>query len=186
MTDLLLAAVLLVGAFSGWRSGALKQIAGIGSFFVGLLVGLWGMDEVGAMLAASLNLSARAAPLAGFVVLFIGVQLVIAALVRALEAVLDAVKIGALNRLAGAALGVLRTALVASAVLVPLRFIGVPSEDARRASILYEPVARTMPWVWSVADERVPPLADRFRRAIDTARSDSLDRQRIRPDSRLP
>ncbi len=162
MTDLLLAAVLVSGAVSGWRSGALRQIAGLGSFLVALLVGLWGMDEVGALLAASLGLSARAAPLAGFAVVFLGVQLAIAALVRALEALLDTAKIGAVNRLAGAGLGTLRTALVASAVLVPLRFVNVPPVESRETSLLYGPVSEAMPWAWSVAGDRVPPLASRF------------------------
>ena len=103
-------------------------------------------------------------------------QIAIAALVRALEAMLDAVKIGALNRVAGALLGALRSALVASAVLVPLRFVGVPPEEARAASTLYEPVAGAMPWAWSVAGDQVPPLASRFRRAVDAARADSSAR----------
>ncbi len=183
MTDLLIAAVVLAGAVSGWRSGALRQVAGVAAFLVALLVGLWGMDEVGAMLASSLNLSSRAAPLAGFVVLFIGVQIAIAAVVRALEGALDAARIGAVNRAAGAALGALRTALVISAVLVPLKFVGVPSPEARASSVLYEPVSRVMPGAWSVAGEHVPPLAARFRRAVDAARADSVNRAADEPDA---
>lgn len=177
MTDLLLAAVIVAGAVSGWRSGALRQIAGLGGFLVALLVGLWGMDEVGELLQASIGLSARALPLAGFVVVFVGVQLAIAALVRALEALLDTAKIGVLNRLAGAGLGTLRSALVASAVLVPLRFVDVPPAESRESSILYGPVSEAMPWAWSVAGDHVPPLASRFRRAVDAARADSAARE---------
>ncbi len=182
MTDLLIAAVVLAGAVSGWRSGALRQIAGVAAFLGALLVGLWLMDEVGAMLAASLDLSARVAPLAGFIVLFIGVQVAVAAVVRMVEGALDAAKIGVVNRAGGAVIGALRSALVVSAVLVPLRFANVPSAEARAASVLYEPVSRVLPMSRAVAGERLPPFVARFRRALDAARADSVSRARETPE----
>lgn len=176
--DLILLVLLTAGAWSGWRSGALRQVAGAVGFLIALGLAIKTMQPVGALVGASLGVSPRVAPLAGFVVVFVGVQVSIFALVRVLEGVAKATKLTPVNRLGGGALGALRTALVISAVLVPLRFVNVPKPETRDGSVLYAPVSAALPRFWNAVRGQAPTLADRFRGAIgaasDSTATDSL------------
>ncbi|HYE58059.1 MAG TPA: CvpA family protein [Rhodothermales bacterium] len=170
----LIVLVLLAGGFlSGWRTGAIRQVAGVVGFLVALWLAVRTMQPVGAMLEPSLGVSPRVAPLAGFVIVFVGVQVAIFAVARALEGVAKATKLTPVNRAGGGALGALRTALVVSAVLVPLRFVGVPRAETRERSVLYTPVSEVMPRFWNAMRGQAPTLSDRFRNAIGRAAADS-------------
>jgi membrane protein required for colicin V production len=170
----LIVLVLLAGGFlSGWRSGAIRQVAGVVGFLLALWLAVRTMQPVGALLQPSRGVSPRVAPLAGFVVVFVAVQVAIFAAVRALEAATKATKLTPVNRLGGGALGALRTALVVSAVLVPLRFVGVPGAETRERSVLYTPVSEAMPRFWNALRGHAPTLSERFGRAIGQATSDS-------------
>jgi len=66
-------------------------------------------------------------------------------------------------------------------VLVPLRFVGVPKAETRAGSLLYSPIAASMPRLWNATRGHAPTLADRFRTAIGSAASDTTG-----ADSRTP
>ena len=146
--DALAVAAFGGGLLQGLASGALRQIAAVVGFVLALVLAVHGMDEAGALLRASLGISERAAPLAGFVAVFFAVELVVFAVARAVEGVLGALKLGVVNRVFGGALGGLRGLLVLSALLVPLGYVGLPRAETREASRFYEPVVALLPWVW--------------------------------------
>ena len=172
--DLMIVVVAGGAMASGFSSGLIRQAAGIVGFLLALALAVRGMDGVGAMLAASLGFSARIAPLAGFALVFIAVQVAVSVVAGVAEKIAGALKLGIVNRAGGALVGGLRALLVLSAVFVPLRFVGVPRPETRAASPLYEPVAGMLPVAWRVAGAAgIPGLAERFRHAINTARTDS-------------
>ncbi len=177
--DVLVLVLLAGGFYSGWRSGAIRQVAGAVGFLLALGLAVRTMGPVGALVRASLGVSPRVAPLAGFVVVFVGVQVALFAAVRVLEGLTKATHTTVLNRLGGAALGALRTALVVSAVLVPLRFVNVPKAETRATSVLYTPVSASLPKLWNTVRGRAPALADRFRAVIGPA-ADSTDADSLR------
>lgn len=136
------------GVFKGVRSGAVQQLVGIGGFFLALILAAALMDEVGAMLVASFGISPRVSTLAGFGVLMIGTLLVLGIVSRTLDKLFESVRLGFVNRAVGGGIGMVRSLLVVSAVLVPLRVVNLPAEATREASPFYAPVAALLPWVW--------------------------------------
>ena len=185
--DLLILVAAGFGVFKGIRTGAVRQIVGFGGFFVALLLATALMDEVGAMLVASFSISPRISTLAGFGVVMIGALLVLGILTRVLEKTVDAVHLGVVNRGLGGAVGMVRSLLVVSAVLVPLRTIGVPRAEVREASPFYAPVAALLPFVWDHTGGLVDEgwrLRDRIDGLVDApAAPDSLSAP---PDARPP
>lgn len=154
------------GVFKGVRSGAVQQLVGIGGFALALILSAALMDEVGAMLVASFGISPRVSTLAGFGVLMIGTLLVLGILSRMLDKLFESAHLGFVNRGVGGGIGMIRSLLVVSAVLVPLRAINLPNEATRDASPFYAPVAALLPWVW----DRTGGLVDegwRLRDRID-------------------
>ena len=169
MLDLFLAALLGLGIWRGLNTGALLQIVGTLGWVVAFVLAAALMGPFGDAAAASLGVSGRVAPLLGFVVVF---GLVVAALTVAAHSVrklLKAVKLGALDSLAGATLGFLRAVFGLS---VFLRVTGVSilpggeplliSSETREASLLYSPVEAAAPVVWNAARAVFPGVQDRL------------------------
>ena len=169
MLDLVLAAVLGLGLWRGLTTGALLQVVGTLGWVVAFVLATAVMGPLGDAAAASLGVSGRVAPLLGFVVAFGAVVVGLTVAARTVRKALKAVKLGALDALAGAALGFLRAAFGLS---VFLRVTGVSplpggeplliSSETRDASILYTPVEAAAPVVWDTARALFPGAQERL------------------------
>ena len=163
--DATLAAVLALGLWRGVRTGALLQIVGSVGWVAAFVAATALMAPVGELVAASLGVSPRTAPVLGFVVVFGGVVAGLTAAAHVLRKTLEAVKLGALDTAAGGAFGALRAAFGLSVVLLATGFAPVPgggpllvSPEARAASVLYDPVEAIAPAVWDVARAVTPGM----------------------------
>lgn len=138
--DIILFLLLLVGAWKGWSSGFFRQLTSVVGFFLGLLIAWMFYDHVAEFLAPYTGTTAELACVLAFVLLWIGVPIVLSVIALLFTKVADCLALGWLNRLSGAALGVIKYALVLSALLnlcVALDFI---SKETRRASVLCGPL----------------------------------------------
>lgn len=163
--DGVLGLVLAVGVWRGLQSGGLRQLAQTAGWVVGFVAATALMKPVGDLVALSLGVSDRTGPVLGFVVVFGGVVLVLGAAAHVARKTLEAVKLGVLDRAAGGGLGGLRAAFGLSVVLLvtgfaPTRGAGpiLVSEDAREASVLYEPIQALAPDVWGIVRTATPGL----------------------------
>lgn len=147
-----------LGVWRGVQTGAAVQIAGIAGWLLGFAAAAaWG-ETVGAMTVSSLGLSPRTAPLVGAVVVFAGVAGGTFAIAHAVRTTLQAIKLGAVDALAGAGVGGLHAAVGLSLALAALSFapFGEPlllTDDACAASALCEPVRDVAPDLWRRVSE---------------------------------
>lgn len=163
--DVLLGLVLALGVWRGLRTGAAAQIVSsvgwVGAFIISTAL----MAPVGLLVAASLGVSERTAPVLGFVVLFGGVIAALTVAAHAISATLKAVKLGALDALAGAGAGGLRAAFGLSVLLMATSFAPLPggeplfvSVETREGSLLVDPVEAIAPEVWAAVRTVTPGL----------------------------
>lgn len=163
--DLGILAIVALGVWRGLRTGALSQLVGTVGLVVGLIAGVLLMDPVGAVVVNSLGLSERLAPVLGFVVtlaVVLGGAAVAAQLVRK---ALNLLKLGLVDRLAGAGVGGLRAALGLSVLLLVTGPVALPGgeplivgRETREQSVLYEPVQAIAPAAWSIFSYVLPGL----------------------------
>lgn len=168
--------LVLVGAgvTQGYASGLIRQIASIVGILVGVIFGLALMADVGLVVAQSLGLSPRVAPVIGFLLVFGVVQVAAFALARLVETVLGTFKLTILNQLSGGVLGAFKAAVLASSLLMPLAFVDLPSDSTRRASVLYDPIAGLMPATWNAVAAHLPRLQNvrqQFEEAAEALRT---------------
>ncbi len=163
--DLVLVGGLGLGVWRGLQTGAALQVASavgwLGAFVAAVAVG----PAVGDVAVASLGLSERTAPVVGAVVVFAAVAGGVWAVAHALRKTLRALRLGALDRAAGAGVGGLRTAFGLSLALGVLSFapFGEPlllSDATCEASILCRPVQAVAPAVWTAAHAVAPGLLE--------------------------
>lgn len=163
--DLVLGIVLAIGVWRGQRTGALAQIAGTVGWVAAFVVATALMEPVGVVVAASLGVSDRLAPVLGFVAIVAGVVGALAVAAHVLRKAAEAVKLGGVDRLAGGAVGGLRAAFGLSVLLLTTSYAPIPgggpilvSGEDREASVLYDPVEALAPEVWGAVRAVTPGL----------------------------
>lgn len=138
--DIILLLLLAVGAWKGWSSGLFRQFTSIVGFFLGLFVAWMFYDKVAVLLAPYTGTTAEVARVFAFVLLWIAVPLLLSLVALLFTKAAECLALGWLNRFGGAALGMLKYALVLSALLNLCSALDFVSNETRRASVLYAPL----------------------------------------------
>ncbi|PQJ33502.1 colicin V production CvpA [Salinibacter sp. 10B] len=156
--------VLAGGLVRGFMVGAVRQIASLLGLVLAFFLSVQLMHPVGTLIVSSLGLSASVAPIAGFIAIFVGVQLVFWAVSRLLEQILETLSLNLVNRAAGGALGGFKAALLLSVLFLVLSGLEMPSKKTRKESVLYSPVASALPETL----EATSPYLPAAKRASET------------------
>jgi uncharacterized membrane protein required for colicin V production len=149
LVDVLIALVVILGMVRGYQTGMFRQVGSIVGFLLGFYFAAGLMTGAGARLAELLNVSAEIGPVIGFIAVFVVVYALTLLVVHFAEAALSHLELTTLNQVTGSLFGGLFAALMASAVLVLLSYVDVPSQRTRNDSHLYGPTAGLAPVVWS-------------------------------------
>ncbi len=174
--------VLTGGLIRGFMVGAVRQVASLLGLVVAFFLSVQLMHPVGGLIVSSLGLSEAAGPIAGFIVIFVGVQLLFLALSRFLESVLETLSLSLVNRAAGGALGGFKAALLLSVLFLVLSGMEMPQEKTRQKSVLYSPVASALPKTLDAASPYLP-AAERASETFGTSIRPKIQSQIQRNDT---
>ena len=169
--DLMILLVLVGGMIHGFSTGLIKQVASLAGLVIAFIVSVQLMHPVGGAAADSLGISSEIAPLVGFVLVFLGVQLVVFALAKTVESLVGALHLTGINRLLGGALGAFKAALLASVLFLVLRYVELPSQELQQDSMLYPSVSVLLPGAWDYVSDVLPEvqrLSERFGEQVGT------------------
>lgn len=143
LLDLLLAIFLGVFIYLGWKRGVVREAAAL----VGVLVGIWAAVHFSRLIASLLGLTGEYSILIAFFIIFIGTLVLASLLGRTADRVIKAVKMNLPNKIAGAALGMLKALCICSVILNGIILIdkeeALISNKTRENSLLYSPVYNT-------------------------------------------
>ena len=147
--DIILLALIGLGAVLGFAKGALKQLAGLLGLVVGLLAAKALYATVAKEVFSRVTDNLTVAQVLSFVAIWVAVPLLFWLVAALLTRAMEAVSLGWVNRLLGAALGGLVHALVLSLLLCVVEVVDTEdvllSRAAKRQSVLYgrlEPLAK--------------------------------------------
>ncbi len=158
--DLVLGGLLLLSVFGAARNGITKELIRIASLVFGVVAALWGYGVLAQQLEPWIA-SGRVAAAVAFVLIFLGCLVAGGLLARVLSSVWSWTGLRWVDRLFGAAFGVLRGLLIASVVLLGL--------------IAFQPLADTSqvvanskiaPWVLHIAKTAASLAPKSFREAF--------------------
>lgn len=111
MIELLCLAVLLYGAFRGWKNGLVKEVISFVGFFLGFFIAYeyYKRAEVGVL---------------GFLLIWIGIPMVLGMIAWLVTKVIDKIiVVNTLNRLLGAAAGFLKYAFLIGCVILAIDYV---------------------------------------------------------------
>lgn len=143
LVDILVAAAILLAGLLGYRDGFFRKTFGILSFLVGVIVATTYMGGLGRRFTIWSGFSMEITSIVSFFIIFvliIALQNIVFKLIAGKDTSLKQP-----SRFGGALLGLFQGVIVASLILVSLRFFDLPDEPDRRDSILYRPVLNVAP-----------------------------------------
>ncbi len=141
--DIILALPLAIFIFLGWKRGVIREAATL----VGVLIGIWAAVHFSRLIATLLGLTGESAILIAFFIVFVGTMVLAFLLGRIAERVLKAVKLNLPNKIAGAALGMVKALCILSVVLNGIVLLDrdnkLITKESEEKSLLYTPVYTT-------------------------------------------
>ncbi|MBT3747876.1 MAG: CvpA family protein [Bacteroidetes bacterium] len=146
--DLVLGLLIAGGLISGFKNGIIGEIATLAA----LILGIWGAIKFSwwtGDLLISLGINSSYMHIIAFVVTLIIIVVLIQILAKFLNKPLESMALGFVNRIAGMAVGVIKSALIVSVILVVIESIDEESKlikaDVKEKSVLYEPLSNLVP-----------------------------------------
>ena len=143
LLDILLAVPLVWLVVLGWRHGLVREAATLG----GVVAGIWASVHLSQWVSSLIGLEGENAILIAFFVTFVGAMVLVYLLGRSLERMLKAAKLGMVNKISGAALGMAKALCVLAVVLNAIVLLDhhekVVSPKVKSESVLYKPVYST-------------------------------------------
>lgn len=165
LLDLLIIAPVGYFAYKGLNNGLIKEVLSLAALFIAIFITFRYMNDVAVYIAPYFQ-SADTATIAAGILTFVLILIIVQALIFWLEKIIDIIKLGFLNRLAGLAFAAMKAVVLISAVLLLLTAIGIPSESNRNSSVLYDHVIFAAPMAFD-AIASVYPKADGFVQTIE-------------------
>lgn len=148
--DIVIGILLIGGLISGFRNGIIGEIATL----AGLILGIWGAIKFSWWTAdalAGLGINSQYMHIISFIVTFIAIIVVVQLLASFLNRLLDTLALGFVNKIAGMAVGVIKSALILSVILFVLDTLDeeskVISQQTKEASMFYEPLSGLVPTI---------------------------------------
>ncbi len=140
LLDILIALPLCFLIFIGWKKGLVRTAATL----AGVLAGLWASTHLSQQVAPLLGIEGENATLVAFIVTFVAALVLTYLLGRCIEGLMKAVKLGILNRLAGALLGAAEALCILAVTLNLIVLIDsnetLLKPTMKEKSLLYKPV----------------------------------------------
>ena len=151
--DIILGLLLLFGLWKGLKNGLFVELASI----VALIAGIYGAIHfsyyAGDYLSQNMEWDERYINIAAFVITFIIIVTVVSLAGKILTKIANFAMLGLLNKIAGGIFGALKVGVILGALLIFFDrlddSIGFISEDAKKESVLFEPVKEIGAFVFS-------------------------------------
>ena len=172
LLDILLAVPLAIFIFLGWKRGVVREAATL----AGVLIGIWAAVHFSRLISSLLGLTGESAILIAFFIIFVGTLVLAFLLGRIADRVIKSLKMNLPNKIAGAALGMVKALCILSVLLNGIILIDknetLISQETREESLFYSPVYSTGNELISSLKEFIaehPDLTEKLSEAGDKA-----------------
>lgn len=115
--DIVLAALILLGAFFGYREGFLMELFSFAAILLGVLGAFKLMGYAMILLADEFNINETILPYVAFALVFIAILIAVRLLGKIIKVSIDKTFLGQVDQAAGAGLGLLKAAFLLSVSL---------------------------------------------------------------------
>jgi membrane protein required for colicin V production len=159
--DIVIALLIAIPAFIGYRKGFLRKVLGIAGIALGFILAVKFYDKAAGILGTFIKENQLFLNVIGFlliVALLYGISLWLARFFSDMNSGTSII-----NKILGTAFGFLQGLIAVSVLLYNLSFINYPSAETRNSSRLYPVVYKVAPALFDKLIDLFPGLQDAYR-----------------------
>jgi membrane protein required for colicin V production len=162
-TDIILAVLLLLGAWSGYRKGFLMALFSLAAVLLGIFGAYHLMGDGVVWLGSRLDADPKLMPYISFTIIFFVIVIAVKILGSVLRASITQTILGEADSVLGAILGILRYGFMLSALLwiMTSLHLNLP-EDWRKGSVMLPVIEKTAPYLAGKAGSLFPSVESLF------------------------
>jgi membrane protein required for colicin V production len=179
--DIIICIVLLIGLYKGYLNGFFVELTSLIALIAAIYGSIYFSNYAGDWLRGKVEWDDMYITIASFIVTFLVIIFVITYVGKLITKVVKTVNLSFINKIAGAAFGLVKMGFLASVILM---FINTASgefhligKDVKEDSIVYEHVALLAPYLLPKILEEADRV-DRKLRGDDIEKSDQEDREK--------
>ena len=154
--DIILGLILIFSAIGGFRKGLIVELASLAA----LILGIWGAIEFSYItsdfITENFNIETNYLNIISFIITFVIIVILVHIIGGAVNKLIETAMLGFINKLAGIAFGILRSALILSIILLVFDKIDndvkILSPKTKSESRLYEPIRNFAPSIFPYDD----------------------------------
>lgn len=138
--DIIIVLILIWGAWRGWKSGLVKEVASTLGFVVGLIVAVMLYKTVGEYLTPALGQGSVVEYIGyilAFILIWVIVPIILGEVANVLSKAFHTMRLGVLDNVFGLILGFIKYFLLISLAFYALNYVGLISEERKNSSKLY-------------------------------------------------
>lgn len=154
ITDILIAAAVLIGFLLGYKDGFVRKLIGLLGFAAAIVLASIYASELGRMIERVFDIEIYLARIIGGITIFITIVL-ITSIIKRLVHPFDKVN-NFVNQLVGGVVGAIQILFFASAAIYLLNIFDVPNPKEKEKSILYTSVYSLIPETVNLLNEYTP------------------------------
>lgn len=153
--DIIIIIPLIWAFYVGFKKGLIIELFSLIALIGGIYAALHFSFYAENFLSTHVSIDEKYLTIASFIVTFLVVVLLVFILGKILEKFVNLLALGFLNKLAGSAFGLLKTAVILSVIFIILNNINIKffSDEKRESSLLYGPVESIAPFLWTKIQE---------------------------------
>ncbi len=162
--DLVIAIILAVGAFLGYRRGFLLELFFLLSIVLGVFIGFKLMGTGVQYLSKEFNADKAVLPYISFAIIFLIVMIVVSLIGASIKSSLDKTFLGKMDAIAGSALGLIKFAFGISVIIWLVEALEIPfPEGWKEDSTLYPIAAKVAPTLSEYFGGIIPFFKETFK-----------------------
>lgn len=173
--DIIIGFILICFAISGLRKGFIYESFHLASYIIGIYGALYFSDMVADWLSTIINIGFEYISVVAFIITFVLFAFAIRMLGQALNTIIEAMYLGLIDKIMGAAFGFLKGALILSIIIMIMNVLGITGfidKDIRNSSPLYtytEQIANTLYKNQDIVKKSIENSLERIEDIIETS-----------------
>ncbi len=156
LLDILILVPLMLFAWNGFKKGLIVEISSLIALVLGLYMAFYFSDFAAQMLNDLFAINEKYVALFSFLITFVVVLFLVLTVGKIIQKFIDILLLGFLNKLAGAAFGILKGALLLSILIFIINYFDfgahIIKPEAKKKSVFYKPVEGIAPTLYSWLD----------------------------------
>ncbi|MBU0487037.1 MAG: CvpA family protein [Bacteroidetes bacterium] len=165
--DIILVIPLLWGIYKGIMKGLIIEVTTLVALLGGVYAGIHFSSYLGDVLSEYMN--PQYVELASFAIIFLGVVVGVFWVGKAIEKTAEKLSLGVINKIGGAAFGVLKYGLIVSVLLSFINRMDVSQQfvtpEIRQQSLLYKPLSQLGEYIYpklGVDEQKIKAVGEEF------------------------